>query len=460
MRSSIIRIAAALLTALNLLSALTSCTGSTGQAQTDSSSYETESLEASSPQTKEPEAETDAPKSYITLNSSNASKVKFVRSAAVDKHSTEMELIKAFSQQITQRLDVSFSFTSDVSAGKYIDDHILISLGDTSLDPSRELTEKLAKTGGNAYGMIVKDNIIAVSGTDFYFLFMALDHILTSCISNNASGQPQLSFEENSELIESGLEYPDPEEIIKSGKSYAFYSIKKLADVPTTGSFSVLQGGGTDGKYAYYAMISKATKPEKAIIYKYDLSTWELTATSKALPSAHTNDITYDAKNDRLVISYCANKAGDVMSSSGLVFVDPNDLTFIEYIDAPTTSRGIDYLPQTNQYILGAGYTFYLTDEKFNTISYFTCGYPQLTTQGLCTDGKYIYDPRWKSGAKYQTITVNTLEGKFIKAVPLYNISGEPENLFRDGNSFVMGCNGSDAVFRLILLYEGWWQEE
>ena len=100
----------------------------------------------------------------------------------------------------------------------------------------------------------------------------------------------------------------------------------------------------------------------------------------------------------------------------------------------------------------------HLTDENFNTIKSTVDGYAELTTQGFYCDGTYIFDPRWKSGARYQTITINTLDGKFIAAVPFYNVDGEPENIFRDGNSFVMGCNKSDTVFRLMLLYKDWWQ--
>ena len=85
-------------------------------------------------------------------------------------------------------------------------------------------------------------------------------------------------------------------------------------------------------------------------------------------------------------------------------------------------------------------------------------GYAKLTTQGFYCDGKYIFDPRWQSGARFQTITINTLDGQFIAAVPFYNVDGEPENIFRDGNSFVMGCNNSDSVFRLMLLYKDWWE--
>jgi hypothetical protein len=141
-----------------------------------------------------------------------------------------------------------------------------------------------------------------------------------------------------------------------------------------------------------------------------------------------------------------------------LVFVNPDTLEFIEYVVCPTSNRGVCYLPATNQYLFATGYTFHLTDENFNTIKSTVDGYAELTTQGFYCDGTYIFDPRWKSGARYQTITINTLDGKFIAAVPFYNVDGEPENIFRDGNSFIMGCNKSDAVFRLALLYKNWWE--
>jgi hypothetical protein len=441
-----------------LLSAFTSCAADpTPEVTTDASStLETQALET--PTEPETEAETEVVKSYITLNSSNFSKVKIIRSNSLSKFSTEVELVNAFRKQINSRLNSSISVTNDTLSQNASEDGFGIFVGDTINAISVELNSKLAALGTNAYGIIARENVIAVSATNSYLLYKALDRLMVDCISKDDNGALQLKIEDGYELIEDkDIEYPNPEEIINSGKNYAFYSIEKLASVPTKGNYSVLEGGGTDGKYAYYAMINKSTKPETSYVYKYDIETWELVATSKSLPTAHTNDITYDSKNNRLVVSYCANKEGTTMSASGIVFLNPDDLSFIEYIDAPTISRALDYIPEKNQYVLAAGYTFYITDENFNTISSFKCGYQQLTTQGLCTDGKYIYDPRWKSGAKYQTITINTLDGEFIGAVPAYNIDGEPENIFRDGNSFVMGCNSSDSVFRLVLLYEGWW---
>ncbi len=458
MKKTVIRAGMLLLALTMILSAVSSCAPATEPEVTTENapvSDTTQSETETEPETElETEAQTEIPKSYIVIDSSNLASTYLIRPNSWGKFSTELEIATAFRKQFNSRMGLSFTTVIDILA----ENEYEIIIGDTNRDLSDELMGKLDATGVASYGILAKDNKIAVCATNAYLLYKGLDYLMATFISKDESGNIQLKIEDGFELIEQNdVEYPDPEEIINSGKEYVFYSIEKLASVPTTGSYSVLEGGGSDGKYAYYAMISKSTKPETAIIYKYDMATWELVATSKSLPTAHTNDITYDSKNHRLVISYCANDEGTVMSSNGIVFVNPDDLSFIEYIKCPTLSRAISYLPDTDQYLCAAGYTFHLTDADLNTISSFTCGYPKLTTQGFYCDGKYIYDPRWQSGARYQTITINTLDGQFIGAVPLYNIDGEPENLFRDGNSFIMGCNGADAVFRLALLYKGWW---
>jgi len=461
MKNLFIRICVFILSLIILLTAFAACKSQEIQDEIvttnmDSTTTALDTLaETDADTVAQTEPETEAPKTYITIGVSNASSTKFIRSNSLAKFSTELELITEFRNEMNKRIGTSFSVGTDSFAEEAAFEVII---GDSTRELSVELKEKINAVGVPAFGVIARGNKIAVCGSNVYLVYKGLDYLMETFISNDDAGKPQLKIEDGYELIETNdTAYPRPEEIINSGKEYCFYSIEKLASVPTNGGYGGLQGGGTDGKYAYYAMINTSTKPETALIYKYDLATWELVATSKSLPSAHTNDITYDSKNHRLVISYCSNKEGTTMSAPGLVFVNPDDLSFIEYIDAPTKSRGLDYLPGTNQYILAAGYNFYLTDENFNTISSFTCGYPELTTQGLCTDGKYIFDPRWNSGARYQTITINTIDGQFISAVELHNIDGEPENLFRDGNSFVMGCNKSDSVFRIALFYKGWW---
>jgi hypothetical protein len=453
MKSPLLRLCTFSLALITLLSAFSACNDNEIEEATTEMIADTEA-----PATEETTAEETepAPKVYLTVNAAKSGTVSVVRSDSIQKLTTQLDLFTAFHKEINKRLGATFTIRTDfVTQGQSVDDNIEILVGDTVRDASVELNAKLDSLGSHGFGIIVRGNKIAVDGTTFDMLYKGLDYLLESLITKDESGNPQINLEEGFEYYEKTEEgYISPEEVMASGREMAFYSIEKLADVPTYNGCDVLQGGGSDGKYAYYAMINKSTTPETGMIYKFDKETWELVAKSKPMPSGHTNDITYDSKNHRLVISFCS--ASD--NYKGLVFVNPDTLEFIEYVTCPTSNRGVCYLPETNQYLFATSYTFHLTDENFNTIKSTTDGYKELTTQGFYCDGKYIFDPRWKSGARYQTITINTLDGKFIAAVPFYNVDGEPENIYRDGNSFIMGCNKSDSVFRIALLYKKWWE--
>lgn len=453
MKSTIKRFTACFLALITLLSSFAAC-ADTGKEEP----ITTEPLSTEAPvQVETTVEETEpAPKVYLTVNAASSGSVSVVRSDSIQKLTTQLDLCTAFHKEINKRLGATFTIRTDfVTPGQSVDDNIEILVGDTVREASVELSSKFESLGSHGFGIIVRGNKIAVDGTTFDMLYKGLDHLLENFVTKDESGNPQIKLEDGFEYFEKTENgYISPEEVMASGREMAFYSIEKLADVPTYNGCDVLQGGGSDGKYAYYAMINKSTTPETGMIYKFDKETWELVAKSKPMPSGHTNDITYDSKNHRLVISFCS--ASD--NYKGLVFVNPDTLEFIEYVTCPTSNRGVCYLPETNQYLFATSYTFHLTDENFNTIKSTTDGYKELTTQGFYCDGKYIFDPRWKSGARYQTITINTLDGKFIAAVPFYNVDGEPENIYRDGNSFIMGCNKSDAVFRIALLYKKWWE--
>ncbi len=453
MKSSLKRLGAFSLALITLLSAFAACadTGAGEVITEETVTTEAPSLEETTAEETEP-----APKVYLTITPANAASVSIIRSDSIQKLTTQLDLFTAFRKEINKRFGATFSIGTDfVAPGQSVDESIEILVGETVREASVELKAKLDSLGSHGFGIIVRGRKIAIDGTTFDMLYTGLDYFLENFITKDEVGNLQIKLEEGFEYIEKRAEgYISPEEVMTSGREMAFYSIEKLASIPEKNGCGVQQGGGCDGKYAYYAMINKSTTPETGMIYKFDKETWELVAKSEPMPSGHTNDITYDSKNHRLVISFCS--ASD--SYKGLVFVNPDTLAFIEYVVCPTSNRGVCYLPETNQYLFATGYTFHLTDENFNTIKSTTDGYQKLTTQGFYCDGKYIFDPRWQSGARFQTITINTLDGEFIAAVPLYNIDGEPENIYRDGNSFVMGCNKSNAVFRLALLYKNWWE--
>lgn len=444
MKKYFIRVGALMLALLTALPVFAACNGEI-PIETTGAAVTTES------------PETEKVPDGFAITSSNASQVDLVRSDKLNSSSVIVDLFVQFSKKAETLFGAQFGLKTDfIHPNKPVDaEKIEIIIGETTREESIALNEKLEAAGKYAYGVTVTGKKIAVSGSSVYLIFLALDHLITDLASKDADGNFIIKLTDGYEFIQTAQsDYPEPREVIDSGREYAFYTIEKLASIARKQYFTVVQGGGSDGKYAYVALIDKRTTPETGIIYKYDMETWKRVAVSDTLPSAHTNDIAYDSKNNRLVISYCSSTD----KYHGIVTVDADTLEFIEYIYAPTRSRGVCYLPDTNQYIFAVNYEYYLTDENFNTIRTIPDGYPQLTTQGVYCDGDLIYDARWDSKAEYQIISVNSMSGKFIGAVPLYNIQGEPESLFRDGNSFVMNCGGSMAFFRIALLYNSWWE--
>ncbi len=399
---------------------------------------------------------TDTPKETFTINKENASSVSLTRSDMLSNQSMELSIFLSFKKEMEKRFGASITPKSDyLMPGEVVDpEKIEILIGDNHRDESAALNEKLKALNTNAYGISVIGKKIVVAGTSPYLIYEGLDYILSELYKTDADGNPQITFEDGFEYIkQTDYDFPAPRTVVNSGKKCAFYTLERVARVPSVDGFKTMQGGGSDGKYAYYAMIDGSTTPETAILHKYDIETWELVATSKPMPSAHTNDICYDSKNNRLVISYCSATDGYF----GIVTVDAETMEYIGYQKAPTASRGVCYFPESNQYLFAVNYTYYLTNDKFETIKSLPDGFPTLTSQGFDCDGDLIYDPRWEPSAEYQTVSVNTMTGKFIGALPLYDIKGEPENIFRHGNIFYMGCNSTDAVFKLALAYDEWW---
>lgn len=64
--------------------------------------------------------------------------------------------------------------------------------------------------------------------------------------------------------------------------------------------YSVVQGGCTDGKYAYYLMVSSYT--QKGRVLKVNLKTKKVVKRSKILDTWHGNGMTYDSKRKKLVV--------------------------------------------------------------------------------------------------------------------------------------------------------------
>lgn len=237
-------------------------------------------------------------------------------------------------------------------------------------------------------------------------------------------------------------------------RKYHFQATGLAVHIPTVDRFRCLQGGGTDGTYAYYAMTNAV---DTAIIHKYDLKTWSHTAASEPLKLGHANDITYDAEHHRLIVAH--------IDMQRVCYVDPDTLTDIGFDRTLSSIHRLSYLPETNRLLMATGYilTIYPNGNYKRADDYFICQSSRFTTQGLTSDDRYVYDVRWD----YQTyaagdkdavcdyIVIHTLDGQYIGEIPVYGLEGEPENIiYLGGYDFVIGCNGSNNVYFVTLIQD------
>ena len=85
---------------------------------------------------------------------------------------------------------------------------------------------------------------------------------------------------------------------VKPKKKFGFNLTTMIKE--KNSGYSVVQGGCTDGTYAYYLMVS--TKTQKGRVLKVKLKNNKVVARSKVLNTWHGNGMTYDSKRKKLVV--------------------------------------------------------------------------------------------------------------------------------------------------------------
>ncbi|MBE6782827.1 MAG: hypothetical protein E7536_02295 [Ruminococcaceae bacterium] len=216
-------------------------------------------------------------------------------------------------------------------------------------------------------------------------------------------------------------------------KSISFSSELVLDDVHD-GSHTILQGGCTDGKYAYFC--SDNPNSDTCSISKYNIITWEEVARSAPVKVDHANDITYNKDKDCLVV--CHNSPVRTRVS----FVDKRSLEIIETFEIPLEIYSITYDAKNNRYAVGISYTFdfAILDKDFNVIKTVKGVKPKSTLkQGMDSDGKYIYFLLSSPNA----ISVYDWDGNHYGIFELNDEAKkyETENMFLINNELYIGYN-------------------
>jgi hypothetical protein len=200
-------------------------------------------------------------------------------------------------------------------------------------------------------------------------------------------------------------------------------------------------------------MMGKSDGVEFGVVSKYDITTGEIVGSSERLPTFHTNDLTYDAKNNRIVIATL--DAG----WTRLSFVDAETLEYKGDLITPVGIRGLEYLPDSNTYVAaGFNIEIMILDENFNKLSSHICADQTLMTQGLYSDGEYVYDPRYLEGRAVHLMVVEDMEGNLVSSASIYGLSGaEPEHMYKIDGTMYIGCNFSGWLYKVEIIPQNWW---
>ena len=401
------------------------------------------------------DAVTEAPKEMLTI--AEKSKTEFGVILPDEANGAYLSLFSSFLRAFKEKYGALIVSTSDLMSQirPSAPGTKEIILGNTVKAETAELNAMLSSAGGNRFGILVTDCKIIINGTSAYQCYLALDYFFSQFTSVDANGDPMASVESGFAYISADTEDHryTIEELLGSGREIAFAATEKVLRFQTKNGASTPQGGCTDGTYVYVGMMGSADGQDYGVVVKYDLSSGALLGYSEKLPLFHNNDLTYDAKHHRLVVATLDE------GWKKISFVDPDTLQYIGDTLAPVGIRGIEYLPESNTYVAAShNVEIMILDENFNKISSHICADTTLMTQGLYSDGKYVYDPRFLDGKSTHLVVVEDMAGKLLSSAQLYGLANtEPEHMFALDGQLYIGCNHSGWLYAVEVVPQNWW---
>ena len=307
-----------------------------------------------------------------------------------------------------------------------------IMIGASNREGSAEFEAELKD---NTFGIRVTDKKIYICASKPALIGKAVDYFTEHFMVKTEDGRVFAKRGEyKSRTISHGLSDSISEAAGFSTKS------TKLYDISAISGKRIMQGGCTDGKYMYYAMVNSGDS-QTAFIRKFDIATGKHVKTSKDIATDHSNDITYIPETNQLLV--CHNSPNRTMVS----VVDADTLEFIKKVELPFKIFSISYQPDREVYVVGisGGQDFSILNKNFKVdknylpaSDRFTAVNTGFTTQGMETDINYIYFVQYNTNV----IVIYDWKGKYVNQIPLDIPSNtEPENISIVGNSFYIACN-------------------
>lgn len=150
-------------------------------------------------------------------------------------------------------------------------------------------------------------------------------------------------------------------------------------------TYNTQQGSCSDGRYAYFCLLDKATETGGCAIFKYDMTDWSLVKANYNVQVGHGNTVCYvDKLNQLMVVDYS--------SSMEVHFVNVDTLEVVGSRMLPFEFYAATYEPSLDRYVFGvkAAKKFYILDGDFQLLKF--CDIDTTAgDQGVYCDENYIY---------------------------------------------------------------------
>ena len=210
-----------------------------------------------------------------------------------------------------------------------------------------------------------------------------------------------------------------------------FFALDIYEHESTSGGFYVMQGGCTDGQYAYFVLegsnvlIDGENYKKGHVISKVDMATWQVVAVSEPMSLGHGNGMCYNPKRNQLVVAMCndVENTADLDETKCVALVDADTLELVEVRELALALNAIDYNPKRDLYVAGIkgnSAAFAVLDADFVELGWYPGSNCGLGSQDVDCDDNYIYVGN--SG-------VGVMPG--MEVVKVYDWNGEYVGIFR-----------------------------
>ena len=309
-----------------------------------------------------------------------------------------------------------------------------------------ETAEVLASLPENSYAIVIRNEKLVIVGKTNALTELALYTFEEKILNNpDKCREGYLRFDEADNMTVTQATPFSLAEMIKGGYRISVDSVK-IAHTQKQGQYGIGQGSASDGTYVYFVL--RNSNDTGSVITKHRMDDGSFVAVSEVLQLGHGNDMTYDAKNHRLVVAH-GQSEGKI-----LTLVNADTLALIRDINIPEGSGAITYSVAKDRYAISqGGSTLHILDSDFKWVaSYRRSDKTGYTAQGMGSDEDFVYFPM--SGKTDNVLVVYDWNGKYITTINV-PMSHESESMFWVGGKYYIAYNTSgeacyETTFEII----------